>query len=56
MGEEGDPQIVSLFQIMNGLAKGQNMMMDLLGQLEVNTIERLSKQNQNGENGSNNGE
>jgi hypothetical protein len=56
MGEEGDPRIGSLFQIMNDLAKGQKLMMDLLGQLAVNTIEGPSKQNQNGEKGSNNGE
>jgi hypothetical protein len=56
MGEEEDPRIGSLFQMMNNLAKGQKMMMDLLGQLELNTIEGQPKTNQNGERGSNNGE
>jgi hypothetical protein len=56
MGEEEDPQIGSLFQMMNDLAKGQKMMMDLLGKLALNTIEVKPKTNQNGERGSNNGE
>jgi hypothetical protein len=43
-------------QMMNDLAKGQKMMMDLLGQLALNTIEGQPKTNQNGERGSNNGE
>ena len=56
MGEEGDTQIGILFPMMNDLAKGQKLMMDLLGQLAIHTIEGPSKQNQNGEKGSNNGE
>jgi hypothetical protein len=42
--------------MMNYLAKGQKLKMDLLGQLAVKTIEGPSKQKHNGEKGSNNGE
>jgi hypothetical protein len=42
--------------MMNDLAKGKKMMMDLLGKLALNTIEGQPKKIQNGERHSNNGE
>jgi hypothetical protein len=56
MGEEDDTRINSLFNILNDLAKGQKAMMDLMGQLAKNSLEGPTKQNQNGDGGSNNGE
>jgi hypothetical protein len=56
MGEEDDTRINSLFNILNDLAKGQKAMMDLMGQLAKNLLEGQTKQNHNGDGGSNNGE
>jgi hypothetical protein len=56
MGDDNDARINSLFHILNDLAKGQKMMMDLMGQLASNTLGSQTKQNHNGERSSNNGE
>jgi hypothetical protein len=56
MGEEDDARINSLFNILNDLAKGQKVMMDLMGKLAKNSLEGPMKQNKNGDGGSNNGE
>ena len=45
-----------LLSALNDLAKGQKAMMDLMGQLAVNTMGSQDKQNHNGEMYFNNGE
>jgi len=56
MEDEDDARTNNLFHILNYLSKGQKMMMDLMGQLASNSLGGPTKQNQNGERPSNNGE
>jgi hypothetical protein len=55
-GGEDDTRINSLFNILNDLAKGQKAMVDLMGKFAKNSLESTTKQNHNGDGGSNNGE
>ena len=56
MGNDDDARISSLFNILSDLAKGQKLMMNLMGQLDSNSLGGPTKQNQNGERSSKNGE
>jgi hypothetical protein len=51
IGEEYDTRINRLFNILNGLAKGQKAIMDLMGQFVRNLLEGTTKKNQNGDGG-----
>jgi hypothetical protein len=48
MGDEYDARINILFHILNDLAKGQKMMMDLMGHLASNSLGGPTKQNKMG--------
>ena len=56
MGDDDDARISRPFNILNDLAKGQNLMMDIMWKIASNSLGGPTKQNQNGERISNNGE
>ena len=56
MGDQDNPEYNSVVNILNDLAKGQKMMLDLMGQLASHSLEGLQKKELHNGEGSNNGE
>ena len=56
MGDQDNPEYNSVVNILNDLAKGQKMMLDLMGQLASHSLEGLQKKEVHNGEGSNNGE
>ena len=56
MSDKDEPTFSSLLSALNDLAKGQKTMIDLMGQLVVNTMGSHDKQTHNSERDSNNRE
>ena len=55
MSDKDEHAFNSLFSALNDLARGQKAMMDLMGQMAVNTMGSQDKKNHNGERNSMNG-
>ena len=56
MGDQDNQEFNSVVNILNDLAKGQKMMMELMGQLASHSLEGSQKKEINNSEGSNNGE
>jgi hypothetical protein len=56
MSDKDEHDFNSLLSALNDLARGQKAMMDLMGQMAVNTMGSQDKKNHNGERNSTNGE
>jgi hypothetical protein len=56
MSEKDKHAFNNLLSALNDLSRGQKAMMDLMGQMAINTMGSQDKKNHNGERDSNNGE